>query len=82
MTLRDPLTLALPLLMTSFDDIMHCDPKQETLEDIDKNGDGHVDEDEYIGESTGSPSPHVITAHHCFTHPRCSVGVGGKSIHI
>lgn len=23
---------------------------QETLEDIDKNGDGHVDEDEYIGE--------------------------------
>ncbi len=22
---------------------------QETLEDIDKNGDGHVDEDEYIG---------------------------------
>lgn len=24
---------------------------QETLEDIDKNGDGHVDEDEYIGES-------------------------------
>lgn len=24
---------------------------KETLEDIDKNGDGHVDEDEYIGES-------------------------------
>ena len=23
---------------------------QETLEDIDRNGDGHVDEDEYIGE--------------------------------
>lgn len=23
---------------------------QETLEDIDKNGDGHVDEDEYIGK--------------------------------
>ena len=23
---------------------------QETLGDIDKNGDGHVDEDEYIGE--------------------------------
>lgn len=23
---------------------------QETLEDIDKNGDGHVDADEYIGE--------------------------------
>lgn len=23
---------------------------QETLEDIDKNGDGYVDEDEYIGE--------------------------------
>lgn len=23
---------------------------QETLEDIDKNGDGHVDVDEYIGE--------------------------------
>lgn len=22
---------------------------QETLEDIDKNSDGHVDEDEYIG---------------------------------
>lgn len=23
---------------------------QETLEDIDRNSDGHVDEDEYIGE--------------------------------
>lgn len=23
---------------------------QETLEDIDKNSDGHVDEDEYIGK--------------------------------
>lgn len=23
---------------------------QETLEDIDKNGDGYVDEDEYIGK--------------------------------
>lgn len=33
----------LPLIILSFS-------TQETLEDIDKNGDGHVDEDEYIGK--------------------------------
>lgn len=44
-----------PLPLTSvspFYDIA-CVCVQETLEDIDKNGDGHVDEDEYIGELGG-----------------------------
>lgn len=36
-------------LASPFNDIVHL-WMQETLEDIDKNGDGHVDEDEYIGE--------------------------------
>ncbi len=31
-------------------DIINSLWMQETLEDIDKNGDGHVDEDEYIGK--------------------------------
>lgn len=31
-------------------DIVNSFWMQETLEDIDKNGDGHVDADEYIGE--------------------------------
>lgn len=31
-------------------DIIYSFWMQETLEDIDKNGDGHVDVDEYIGE--------------------------------
>lgn len=34
---------SLPLIILLFS-------TQETLEDIDKNGDGHVDEDEYIGK--------------------------------
>lgn len=33
-----------------FNHIVNLFWMQETLEDIDKNGDGHVDEDEYIGE--------------------------------
>lgn len=36
-------TSPLPLIILLFS-------TQETLEDIDKNGDGHVDEDEYIGK--------------------------------
>lgn len=36
--------------MSSFNYIINSLWMQETLEDIDKNGDGHVDEDEYIGE--------------------------------
>ena len=45
---------------------------QETLEDIDKNGDGFVDQDEYIGERSPSlaqlsrlghtPPPACLTA--------------------
>lgn len=48
--------MRVPLLLTSvspFYDIIACVCVQETLEDIDKNGDGHVDEDEYIGELGG-----------------------------
>lgn len=33
-----------------FNDLINSFWMQETLEDIDKNGDGHVDEDEYIGK--------------------------------
>lgn len=47
--------MRVPLPLTSvspFYDIA-CVCVQETLEDIDKNGDGHVDEDEYIGELGG-----------------------------
>lgn len=36
-------------LVSDFNDIINSFWLQETLEDIDKNGDGHVDEDEYIG---------------------------------
>lgn len=52
----------LPLIILSFS-------IQETLEDIDKNGDGHVDEDEYIGKfmpewwpEYDAPAFHVQTA--------------------
>lgn len=37
-------------VVSPFNDIINSFWTQETLEDIDKNGDGHVDEDEYIGE--------------------------------
>lgn len=37
-------------LSPPFNDIMNSFWMQETLEDIDKNSDGHVDEDEYIGK--------------------------------
>lgn len=36
--------------MSPFNDAVNSFWMQETLEDIDNNGDGHVDEDEYIGE--------------------------------
>lgn len=37
-------------LVSPFNDIINSFWMQETLEDIDRNSDGHVDEDEYIGE--------------------------------
>lgn len=33
---------------------------QDTLEDIDKNSDGHVDADEYIGKWGEAPKPFVL----------------------
>lgn len=38
--------------MSPFNDLINSFWLQETLEDIDRNGDGHVDEDEYIGKFT------------------------------
>lgn len=35
---------------STFTDLIKLFWMQETMDDIDKNGDGHVDEDEYIGE--------------------------------
>lgn len=70
-------TAVRPLIAFSFS-------TQETLEDIDKNGDGHVDEDEYIGEFSrssdlkvapqGSAFRQLVPSHSCPQFETCHCG--------